>query len=108
MDETTRILERLMEVLRQRRDKADPDSSYVAALCRDGIPAITAKITEEAAETVEAAEGDAEHLVHEVADLWFHSLVLLAVRDLDAHDVLEELQRRFGTSGLEEKTRRNS
>ncbi len=108
MDETTRILERLMEVLRQRRDEADPDSSYVAALCRDGIPAITAKITEEAAETVEAAEGDAEHLVHEVADLWFHSLVLLAVRDLDAHDVLEELQRRFGTSGLEEKTRRNS
>ncbi len=105
MNETTRILEQLMEVLRQRRE-ADPDSSYVAALCRDGIPAVTAKITEEAAETVEAAEGDAEHLVHEVADLWFHSLVLLAMRDLDARDVLEELQRRFGTSGLEEKAKR--
>ncbi len=105
MDETTRILERLMEVLRQRRE-ADPDSSYVAALCRDGIPAVTAKITEEAAETVDAAEGDAGHLVHEVADLWFHSLVLLAMRDLDARDVLEELERRFGTSGLEEKAKR--
>ncbi len=105
MDETPRILERLMEVLRQRRE-ADPDRSYVAALCHDGIPAVTAKITEEAAETVEAAEGDTEHLVHEVADLWFHSLVLLAMRDLDARDVLEELERRFGTSGLEEKSKR--
>ena len=107
MDETERILERLMEVLRRRRD-ADPDSSYVAALYRDGIPAITAKISEEAAETVEAAEDDAEHLVHEVADLWFHSLILLAMRDLDVRDVLEELQRRFGTSGLKEKARRES
>ena len=107
MDENTRILEQLMDVLRQRRD-ADPDSSYVASLYRDGIPAITAKITEEAAETVEAAEGDPEHLVHEVADLWFHSLILLALRDLDARDVLEELQRRFGTSGLEEKANRES
>lgn len=107
MDETERILEQLMEVLRQRRG-ADPDSSYVASLYRDGIPAVTAKITEEAAETVDAAEDVAERLVHEVADLWFHSLVLLALRDLDACDVLEELQRRFGTSGLEEKARRES
>ena len=107
MDETERILEQLMEVLRQRRN-ADPDSSYVASLYRDGIPSITAKITEEAAETVEAAEDDAKHLVHEIADLWFHSLVLLAFRDLDARDVFEELQRRFGTSGLEEKVRRKS
>ena len=107
MDETARTLERLMEVLRQRRE-ADPDRSYVASLYRDGIPAIAGKIAEEAAETVDAAEDDAEHLVHEVADLWFHSLVLLAMRDLDAHDVLEELQRRFGTSGLEEKASRES
>ena len=107
MDETERILEQLMEVLRQRRE-ADPDSSYVASLYRGGIPAIAAKITEEAAETVEAAEDDPEHLVHEVADLWFHSLVLLALRGLDAHDVLEELQRRFGTSGLKEKAQRKS
>ena len=105
MDETERTLEQLMEVLRQRRE-ADPDGSYVASLYRDGIPTITAKITEEAAETVEAAENGTEHLVHEVADLWFHTLVLLAFRGLDARDVLEELQRRFGTSGLEEKARR--
>ena len=107
MDETERILEQLMEVLRRRRE-ADPDSSYVASLCRDGIPAITAKITEEAAETVEAAEDDAEHLVHEIADLWFHTLVLLALRGLNAQDVLQELRRRFGTSGLEEKAQRES
>lgn len=105
MDEADRTLEQLMEVLRQRRG-ADPDKSYVAALYRDGISTITAKITEEAAETVEAAEGDAGPLVHEVADLWFHTLVLLAMRDLNARDVLDELRRRFGTSGLEEKARR--
>ena len=107
MHETERILEQLMEVLRQRRE-ADPDRSYVASLYRGGIPTITAKITEEATETVQAAEGDAEHLIHEVADLWFHTLVLLALRDLGAHDVLEELQRRFGTPGLEEKAQRES
>ncbi len=106
-DDTERVLERLMETLRKRRE-ADPDRSYVAALYRDGTPAITAKITEEAAETVAAAEAEREHLVHEVADLWFHTLVLLASRDLDARDVLEELRRRFGTSGLEEKARRET
>ena len=107
MDETERILEQLMDVLRKRRE-ADPDRSYVASLYRDGIPAIAAKITEEAAETVDAAEDDPEHLVHEVADLWFHTLILLALRGLDARDVLEELQRRFGTSGLDEKAQRES
>ena len=107
MNETERILEQLMEVLRQRRD-ADPGRSYVASLYNGGTSAVTAKITEEAAETVEAAEDDAEHLVHEIADLWFHTLVLLALRDLDVRDVLEELQRRFGTSGLEEKAQRDS
>ncbi len=104
MDKTD-ILAQLMETLRQRRE-ADPQDSYVASLYRDGLPAIVAKISEEAQETVEAADGDAPHLVHEVADLWFHTLVLLALRDLDAQDVLEELQRRFGQSGLEEKAHR--
>lgn len=107
MENTEHTLEQLMEVLRQRRE-ADPENSYVASLYRDGIPAISAKITEEAAETVDAAGGDAKHLVHEVADLWFHTLVLLALRGLEAHDILEELQRRFGTSGLEEKAQRES
>ena len=105
MDAHADILERLMETLRQRRE-ADPDDSYVAALYRDGLPAIAAKILEEAGETAEAAGGDAAHLTHEIADLWFHTLVLLAARDLDAQDVLAELQRRFGTSGLQEKASR--
>lgn len=105
MDARADILERLMETLRQRRE-ADPDASYTASLYRDGLPAIAAKIREEAGETAEAADGDAAHLTHEIADLWFHTLVLLAARDLDAQDVLAELQRRFGTSGLQEKADR--
>ena len=105
MNDSERVLEQLMEVLRQRRE-ADPNDSYVAALYRDGIPAIAAKITEEAAETAAAADDETAHLVHEVADLWFHTLILLAMRGLDAKDILDELQRRFGTSGLEEKARR--
>ena len=105
MDDTDRILDQLMETLRQRRT-ADPENSYVATLYRGGLAAVSAKITEEAAETVAAADASAEHLVHEVADLWFHTLVLLAMRGLDAHDVLNELKRRSGTSGLEEKSRR--
>ena len=105
MSNSEHILEQLTEVLRQRRE-ADPEKSYVADLYRGGPEAIAAKITEEATETVEAADGEAAHLVHEVADLWFHTLVLLTLRGLDATDVLAELQRRFGTSGLEEKARR--
>ena len=105
MDAHADILERLMATLRQRRE-ADPNDSYVAALYRDGLPAIAAKIREEAEEAAEAADGDAAHLTREVADLWFHTLVLLAARDLDAQDVLAELQRRFGTSGLQEKASR--
>jgi len=96
-----------MEVLEQRKG-ADPDVSYVARLYREGLPAINAKILEEAAEVVEAADGDAEHLRHEIADLWFHTLVLLAHRGLEVGDIAAELERRFGTSGLEEKARRGS
>jgi len=106
-DSTNRILERIMEVLEQRKG-ADPDVSYVARLYREGLPAINAKILEEAAEVVEAADGDAEHLRHEIADLWFHTLVLLAHRGLEVGDIAAELERRFGTSGLEEKARRGS
>ncbi len=106
-DSTNRILERIMEVLEQRKG-ADPDVSYVARLYREGLPAINAKILEEAAEVVEAADGDAQHLRHEIADLWFHTLVLLAHRGLEMGDIAAELERRFGTSGLEEKARRGS
>jgi phosphoribosyl-ATP pyrophosphohydrolase len=99
-------LERLAEVLENRKG-ADPDSSYVAGLYAKGLDAILKKIGEEATETVMAAkDGDAHKIVHETADLWFHCLVLLAQQGLGPEQVLAELERRFGLSGLEEKARR--
>jgi phosphoribosyl-ATP pyrophosphohydrolase len=83
------------------------DSSYVAGLYHKGLDAILKKIGEEATETVMAAkDGDKDKLVYEVADLWFHSLVLLAHEGLTPEDVLQELARRFGVSGLDEKASR--
>jgi phosphoribosyl-ATP pyrophosphohydrolase len=103
MDDT---LHRLARVLEERKS-ADPAGSYVAGLYAKGLDAILKKIGEEATETVMAAkEGVDDKVVHEVADLWFHSLVLLAHRGLGPKDVLGELERRFGLSGLEEKARR--
>jgi phosphoribosyl-ATP pyrophosphohydrolase len=100
------ILKRLAEVLEERKH-ADPASSYVAGLYHKGTDAILKKIGEEATETVMAAkDGETEKIVYEVADLWFHSMVLLASRDLGPDDVLNELDRRFGLSGLEEKAGR--
>ncbi len=102
------ILSQLTKVLEQRKG-ADPDSSYVASLYDKGLDAILKKIGEEATETVMAAkDGDGAKIVYEVADLWFHTLVLLAREGLSADDVLAELDRRFGLSGLEEKSRRGS
>jgi phosphoribosyl-ATP pyrophosphohydrolase len=99
-------LERLADVLESRKD-ADPDSSYVARLYAKGLDAILKKIGEEATETVIAAkDGDADQIVYETADLWFHCLVLLAQQGLGPQQVLAELERRFGLSGLEEKARR--
>jgi len=100
------ILDRLAEVLEQRKG-ADPDSSYVAKLYAKGLDAILKKVGEEATETVMAAkDGDREHIVYETADLWFHSLIMLKHLDLEPRQVLEELDRRFGLSGLEEKAGR--
>ncbi|MBN2887690.1 MAG: phosphoribosyl-ATP diphosphatase [Chromatiaceae bacterium] len=100
------VLEQLAEVLEARKG-ADPESSYVARLYAKGLDAILKKIGEEATETVMAAkDGDAEKICYEVADLWFHSLVLLAHQGLGPADVLAELDRRFGLSGLEEKAAR--
>lgn len=97
---------RLAEVLEERK-QGDPGSSYVAGLYAKGLDTILKKIGEEATETVMAAkEGDSEKIVYEVADLWFHSLVLLANEGLGPGDVLAELERRFGLSGLEEKAGR--
>jgi len=100
-------LKKLEQVLQQRKQE-DPNSSYVASLYSKGLDTILKKIGEEATETVIAAKsGDKQQIVYEMADLWFHSLVLLAQQDLSADDVLQELERRFGLSGLDEKASRN-
>ncbi len=99
-------LDKLADVLEARK-AATPESSYVAGLYAAGLDAMLAKIGEEAAELIAAArQADARALVHETADLWFHCLVLLAARDLHPRQVLDELERRFGVSGLEEKASR--
>jgi len=102
----TDILEQLTEVLEQRK-AASADSSYVASLYDKGLDAILKKIGEEATETVMAAkDGDRQKIVYETADLWFHTLIMLSHQGLTADDVLQELARRFGLSGLEEKANR--
>ncbi len=100
------ILQRLMAVLASRKG-ADPDSSYVASLYDKGLDAILKKIGEESTETIIAAKsGDKQQIVYETADLWFHCLVMLAQQNLDARLVLDELERRFGVSGVDEKAAR--
>ena len=97
---------KLAEVLEERK-QADPDSSYVAKLYSKGLDAILKKIGEEATETVMAAkDGEKDKIIYETADLWFHSMVLLSQQELSPQDVLNELERRFGLSGLEEKASR--
>jgi phosphoribosyl-ATP pyrophosphohydrolase len=99
-------LHRLTATLAARKT-APPDSSYVAKLFSKGEDAILKKVIEEAGEVLLASkEGDGQHLVYEVADLWFHSMVLLAHHGLSAQDVLNELARREGVSGIAEKNSR--
>jgi len=99
-------LERLAAVIETRKG-ADAGSSYVAGLFARGTNAILKKVGEEAAETIIAAkESDDAALVHETADLWFHTLVMLAARGLGPEAVLAELERRLGVSGLDEKAAR--
>jgi len=101
------ILQQLAEVLEERKN-ADPESSYVANLYSKGLDSILKKIGEEATETVMAAkDGDADKIIYETADLWFHCMVLLANQGLKPDDVLAELARRFGLSGIEEKASRS-
>lgn len=109
------IIEKLADVLRERK-KASTDTSYAASLMAAGLPKLEAKLNEELEELIEAgrqvqmAREDAEErdaLVHEAADLWFHSMVLLSHFDISPALVLKELERRFGTSGLDEKRTRN-
>lgn len=100
------LLERLGALIASRRG-ADPEASYVATLFAKGTDAILKKIGEEATETVMAGkDGDPARITHEVADLWFHCLVLLSRHGLSPDDVLAELARRLGRSGLVEKAAR--
>ncbi|TBR09252.1 MAG: phosphoribosyl-ATP diphosphatase [Rugosibacter sp.] len=102
------VLHRLQKILVERKTAA-PDSSYVASLYAKGIDSICKKIAEESAETIMAAkDGDRLHLVHEVTDLWFHSLMLLAQFDVGVDDVVAEFRRREGISGIDEKKRRGA
>ena len=100
------VLRRLYATL-QARKTASSEQSYVASLYAKGIDAILKKVGEEAAETLIAAKNpDPAALVHEMADLWFHSLVLLAANDIPLEALGEELERRMGRSGHEEKASR--
>ncbi|SNT03598.1 phosphoribosyl-ATP pyrophosphatase [Noviherbaspirillum humi] len=106
-------LQRLAEVIESRKpaNGGDPEKSYVARLFAKGDDAILKKIGEEATETVMAAKdaragGDKSKVLYECADLWFHSMVLLAQFDLKPQDVIAELARREGVSGIEEKASR--
>ncbi|MDP1862587.1 MAG: phosphoribosyl-ATP diphosphatase [Thiobacillus sp.] len=101
------ILDRIAETLEARKS-ASAENSYVAKLYAKGTDAILKKIGEEATETVMAAKDDQnEKIIYEVADLWFHTLVLLAHKGLKPADVLNELARREGLSGLTEKANRH-
>jgi phosphoribosyl-ATP pyrophosphohydrolase len=100
------ILNRLAQTIESRKG-ADPGSSYVAQLLAKGNDAILKKLAEEGAETLLAAkDGDKLQIVRETADLWFHSLVLLSFHGLGPDDVLAELRRREGISGIDEKASR--
>lgn len=101
------VLNRLAEVLESRKG-ADPASSYVAKLYDKGIDGILKKVGEEAGETIIAAKnGDKAEIIYETADLWFHTMVMLAHAGLEPQDVINELARREGLSGIEEKASRN-
>jgi phosphoribosyl-ATP pyrophosphohydrolase len=106
------ILDALMDVIAERRKGAQQGRSYVVSLLHGGVAKIGAKIQEEAAEVVEAAgepgpQGRA-HLIHEAADLVFHTLVMLGYHDIPWTDVEAELRKRFGTSGITEKESRTT
>jgi phosphoribosyl-ATP pyrophosphohydrolase len=102
------ILNRLSELLEARKS-ADPQSSYVAKLYAKGMNGILKKVGEEAAETIIAAkDGEKSQLIYETADLWFHTLVMLTHAGIKPQEVLDELARREGLSGIDEKAARVS
>ena len=106
------VLQQLTATLAARR-LADPDKSYVASLHRKGLNKILEKVGEEATEVILAAKdaaagGDRNAVIGEVADLWFHSMVMLSHLEMDVDDVMRCLGDRFGISGLDEKAARDT
>ncbi|MBF0470589.1 MAG: phosphoribosyl-ATP diphosphatase [Gammaproteobacteria bacterium] len=96
-----------LEAVLDARKGGDPDASYVAGLYARGLDTILKKVGEEATEVVIAAKGgERGEVIYELADLWFHTLVLMRHLDLGSADVMAELERRFGLSGIEEKAKR--
>ena len=102
------MLSQVLETIHQRIASGDTDSSYVASLVQKGEDKILKKIAEEATEVILAAKGnDRAALVHELTDLWFHCLVLMAEKEISLLDIDNEFLSRFGQSGIEEKASRN-
>ena len=103
---TDQFLENLLNTIKSKK-KDDHESSYTAQLHQKGLEAILKKINEEAMETIVAASAKNKvELIHELADLWFHCLVLLSEKNLTVNDIINELKRREGVSGIEEKKNR--
>ena len=100
-------LENLLNLIKSKKND-DTSVSYTAKLHAKGINEILKKIGEESSEIIIAAKGDSnDELIHEIADLWFHCLVLLSVKNLKVEDIIKELKSREGVSGIEEKNNRN-
>ena len=107
LDKDYKIIEELQKILNSRKSEM-PENSYVSLLFKKGNSEINSKIIEEANEYVEAVNSNNKSkIIHEAADLWFHNLVSLTLNDIQVSDILEELNRRFGVSGLEEKKSRD-
>ena len=106
-DNKDTVLKKLDKVIIERK-KNMSKNSYVSSLFIKGDKYINRKVLEEANEFIEAvSENDRKHIIHEAADLWFHTLVSLSLNEISSDDILKELENRFGQSGLEEKRLRN-
>ena len=105
------IIIEIAEIL-ERRKESTASSSYTKSLFDKGLEEILSKISEESEELIQAAKDKNKNkkkkLIHETADLWFHTMVLLSYEDISAKEILDELEKRFGTSGLDEKASRKS
>ena len=107
LDKDYKIIEELQKILNSRKSEM-PEKSYVSLLFKKGNSEINSKIIEEANEYVEAVNSNRKsEIIHEAADQWYHNLVSLTLNDIQVSDILEELNRRFGVSGLEEKKSRD-